>query len=188
MDRLKNKIAQLPESTGVYLFKDAKGKVVYIGKAKSLKKRVQSYFSRQLSAKTQAMVAKIRDLEYMLTPSEAQAQILEAALVKEQQRQYNISLKDDKTFPWIKITDEDFPIVSIARKKTKGKGDTSLYFGPYTNVKLLREAFKLLRRIFGFRSCKSFPQQPCLYFRLWLCPGPCIKEINTRIQRNHPRD
>jgi len=178
-NKLRDVVARLPESCGVYLFKDAGGKIIYIGKAKSLKKRVQTYFSRQLAAKTQAMVGKIAGIEHILTPSEAQAQILEAALVREKQPQYNISLKDDKTFPWIKITDEDFPTVSIARRKTKEKGDTSTYFGPYTNVKLLRQAFKILRRIFGFRSCKNLPKRSCLYFRLRFCPAPCVGEISS---------
>ena len=161
----------------MYIFKDARGQIIYIGKAKSLKKRVQSYFSRELDAKTQIMVSKIAGLEYKLSPSESQAQILEAALIKEHQPQYNIDLKDDKSFPWIRITNEEFPIVSIYRKKGERKDDGSLYYGPYTNVKLLRQAIKLVRRIFGFRSCKNMPDKACLYGRLNLCPAPCIGEI-----------
>lgn len=179
-EKLKDEVAQLPESCGVYLFKDARSRIIYIGKAKSLKKRVQAYFSRQLSAKTQAMVAKIADIEYIFTPSEAQAQILEAALVKEKQPQYNISLKDDKSFPWIKITDEDFPIVSIVRRKVKQKNDTAQYFGPYTNAKFLRQAFGMLRRTFGFRSCRRLPKQSCLYYGLKLCPAPCIGQTSPQ--------
>ena len=178
LDKLKNKIAQLPDSPGVYIFKDSAGKIIYIGKAKSLKKRVQSYFSRYLSLKTQVMVSKIVDIEYKLTPSESQAQILEAALIKNNQPQYNISLKDDKSFPWIRITAEKFPVVSIARRKGQRKDDRSLYFGPYTNVKLLRQAVKMIRRIFGFRSCKTLPKAICLYGRLNLCPAPCIGKIS----------
>jgi len=177
LKELKNKVAGLPEAPGVYIFKDARGQIIYIGKAKSLKKRVQSYFSRELDAKTQVMVSKIAGLEYKLSPSESQAQILEAALIKEHQPQYNIDLKDDKSFPWIRITNEDFPIVSIYRKKGERKDDGSLYYGPYTNVKLLRQAIKLVRRIFGFRSCKNMPDKACLYGRLNLCPAPCIGEI-----------
>jgi len=162
LKELKNKVAGLPEAPGVYIFKDARGQIIYIGKAKSLKKRVQSYFSRELDAKTQVMVSKIAGLEYKLSPSESQAQILEAALIKEHQPQYNIDLKDDKSFPWIRITNEDFPIVSIYRKKGERKDDGSLYYGPYTNVKLLRQAIKLVRRIFGFRSCKNMPDKASL--------------------------
>ncbi|MCK9603026.1 MAG: excinuclease ABC subunit UvrC [Candidatus Omnitrophica bacterium] len=177
---LKNKIAQLPEAPGVYIFKDAQGRIIYIGKAKSLKKRVQSYFSRQLDAKTQILVSKISGLEYRLTASENQAQLLEAALIKEHLPQYNIDLKDDKSFPWIRITDETFPVVSIYRKKGKQKNDRSLYYGPYTDVKLLRQAIKLIRRIFGFRSCKKMPNKVCLYYRLNFCPAPCIGKTNSR--------
>ena len=164
-ERLKDKVADLPESSGVYIFKDGQGAIIYIGKAKDLKKRVQTYFSRQLNSKTQAMVAKIADIEYRLTPQEAQAQILEASLIKQYQPQYNISLKDDKTFPWIKISDEEFPIVSICRRKKAEAEDQASYFGAYTNVDLLRQAFKLMRRVFAFRSCKTLPKEPCLYYR-----------------------
>ena len=182
---------------GVYIFKDSGGRILYIGKAKALKKRVQSYFNRPLDTKNQTMVSKIRDIEYRLTPSEAQAQILEASLIKENQPQYNIDLKDDKSFPWVRITDEEFPVVSIMRRKGRQKNDRSLsrpfspvayrddkkgrdlYFGPYTNAKLLREAVKIIRRIFGFRSCKNMPEEACLYWRLRLCPAPCIKKIDS---------
>jgi len=178
LDKLRNKIVHLPETPGVYIFKDSAGKIIYIGKAKALKKRVQSYFSRYLSLKTQVMVSKIVDIEYKLTPSESQAQILEAALIKNNQPQYNISLKDDKSFPWIRITAEEFPALSIARRKGQRKDDRALYFGPYTNVKLLRQAVKMIRRIFGFRSCKTLPKAICLYGRLNLCPAPCIGKIS----------
>jgi excinuclease ABC subunit C len=174
---LKEKIRGLPESMGVYIFKDAHGEIIYIGKAKSLRRRVQSYFSRQLDSKTQAMVEKISDIEYRLVSSESQAEILEASLVKDYQPRYNISLKDDKSFPWIRITNEEFPIVSISRKKKPPRDDNSLWFGPYTNVKLLRKAIKVIRRILGFRSCKKIPEKPCLYYRLKLCPAPCAEAI-----------
>lgn len=176
--KLKNKIAKLPEAPGVYLFKDAKGTVIYIGKAKALKKRVQSYFSRALDAKTQALVSKIADLEYRLTGSQAQAALLEASLIKANLPQYNIDLRDDKSFPWIRISGEDFPVVSIYRRKKRQQDSGAQYFGPYTNVGLLRQAIKELRRIFGFRSCKKMPQKACLYYRLKLCPAPCVRKIS----------
>lgn len=178
--KLKNKIAKLPEASGVYLFKDEKGTVIYIGKAKSLKKRVQSYFNRALDVKTQVLVSKIADLEYRLTGSEAQASLLEASLIKANLPQYNIDLRDDKSFPWIRISGEDFPNVSIYRRKGQRKDSGAQYFGPYTNVGLLRQAFKQIRRIFGFRSCKKMPPKPCLYYRLKLCPAPCIQKISQK--------
>jgi excinuclease ABC subunit C len=175
---LKEKIISLPDAPGVYIFKDRRGSILYIGKAKSLKKRVQSYFSRFLSAKTQALVSKIEDIEYFLSSCEAQAQLLEASLIKSKLPPYNISLKDDKSFPLIKITAEDFPAVSICRRKGRRIKDAALYFGPYTNVRLLRQALKSIRRIFGFRSCRILPRQACLYYRLNLCPAPCIGKIS----------
>ncbi len=177
-NKIKNIIATLPNSPGVYIFKDSSGEILYIGKAKALKKRVQSYFNRPLDTKNQAMVSKIAGIEYRLTPSEPQAQILEASLIKENQPLYNIDLKDDKSFPWVRISDEEFPVVSIMRKKGRGKNDHSLYFGPYTNVKLLRQALKVVRKIFSFRSCKNLPAGICLYGRLNLCPAPCVKKIS----------
>ena len=177
---IQEKIKQLPDTPGVYIFKDAGGEIIYIGKAKSLKKRVQSYFSRDLSSKTQLMVSKIADIEYRLTPSESQAELLEASLIKEKQPVYNVSLKDDKSFPLIRITHEDFPIVSICRRKKLQKKDNSLYFGPYTNAQLLRQALKVMRKVFGFRSCKTLPKKACLYGRIKLCPAPCIGNISAK--------
>ncbi|MDD5255634.1 MAG: excinuclease ABC subunit UvrC [Candidatus Omnitrophica bacterium] len=176
---LKEKVKQLPDACGVYLFKDAGGVVIYIGKAKSLRKRVQSYFARQLDGKTQVLVSKIADLEFRLTPSELQAELLEAALIKERQPHYNIDLKDDKSFPWIRFSNEEFPVVSVCRKKKTEKKGEALYIGPYTSADLLRQALKLIRRVFGFRSCRTMPKVPCLYFRLKLCPAPCAAKISA---------
>ena len=180
MSKLKNKIKNLPDSPGVYIFKDRLGKIIYIGKAKALEKRVSSYFARPQNEKNQAMVEKIADLEYLLTSTESQARILEAALVKEKQPQYNIDLKDDKSFPLIKISSEEFPAVSICRRRKPIINDTALYFGPYPNVQALRQAMKLIRRVFGFRSCKKIPKAACLYYRLKLCPAPCIGKISSK--------
>lgn len=183
MIKLKEKIAILPEAPGVYLFNDEHGKIIYIGKAKSLKKRVSSYFNRFLSSKTQALVSKISGLDYILTPSEAQAQLLEASLIKDKQPHYNISLKDDKSFPMLKISGEEFPIVSICRKRKIKPGDKARYFGPYTNARALGQSLKALRRIFAFRSCKTMPKSACLYCRLKLCPGPCEAKISQKDYR-----
>lgn len=182
-NKLKDKLAKVPDTPGVYLFKDAQGKIIYIGKAKSLKKRVASYFNRPLDTKTQVMVAKIADIEYRPALSESQAQITEAALIREYQPQYNIDLKDDKSFPLIRITDEEFPVVSICRRRKRNKKNNVVYFGPYTNVKLLRQALKVVRKIFGFRSCRNMPEEACLYYRIKLCPAPCVKKISAKEYR-----
>jgi excinuclease ABC subunit C len=179
INKLKEKITSLPEAPGIYIFKDDKGQIIYVGKAKSLRKRVQSYFNRLLSSKTQALVLKIADIEHIVSPSEAQAQLLESSLIKQHQPAYNISLKDDKSFPLIRISNEDFPVVSICRRKPAQQRDGALYLGPYTNAELLRRALKEIRKIFGFRSCFKMPKKPCLYYRIKLCPAPCIGKISV---------
>jgi excinuclease ABC subunit C len=180
-DKLKEKVAGLPELPGVYIYKDSEGRIIYIGKAKNLKKRVQSYFTRYLSGKTQALVGRIADIEHILTSTEFQAQLLEAAMVKEKQPQYNIDLKDDKSFPLVKITDEKFPLVAVCRQKELlKKKEPAFYYGPYQSAWLLREALKVLRKAFGFRTCRSLPKKTCLYFRLKLCPGPCAGHIGEQ--------
>jgi excinuclease ABC subunit C len=167
MDKLKNIIVNLPDTPGVYLMKDKAGQVIYIGKAKSLKKRVQSYFSRLLASKTQAMVSRIADIEYKLCQTESLALILEASLVHKYKPKYNVSLRDDKSFPFVKITQEDFPAVCITRKRV---ADGSHYFGPYTNAGLLREALRIIRKYFPYRSSEKMPQEARMYSRLGLAP------------------
>jgi excinuclease ABC subunit C len=187
---VKEKVRELPDAPGVYIFKDARQNIIYIGKAKSLRKRVSSYFGRYLNSKTQAMVGQIADLEFILSPTEFQAQLWEASLIKEKQPRYNISLKDDKSFPMIRITGDRFPLVEVCRKQ-KGElrgGDGSTYYGPYTSANLLRQALKVIRRIFGFRSCATLPTRPCLYFRLKLCPGPCSGRLSEAKYREAIRD
>jgi len=179
-EQLKQKVAGLAEAPGIYIFKDNQGAILYIGKASSLKKRVQSYFYRRLDTKTQIMIEKVKSLDFILTSTEAQAQLLEAALIKHHQPPYNIDLKDDKSFPWIRITNEQYPVVSVYRRKKNEPDSGAWYFGPYTNVRLLRQALRLIRQIFGFRSCRKLPKEPCLYYRIKLCPGPCIKKIAPR--------
>ncbi len=177
-EKAKNAVGQFPDSPGVYIFRDASGRIIYIGKAASLKKRAQSYFSRGLSSKTRAMVSRISSVQYKATPSESQAEILEAELIKRHRPQYNTSLKDDKSFPYIQITKEDFPRIIVSRRRKKGNDDPDIYLGPYTDALHLRQAVKAIRRIFGFRSCKKMPSRRCLYGRLGLCPAPCVGNIS----------
>lgn len=169
MSNLKEKIDSLPDTPGVYIFKDAQGGIIYIGKAKSLKKRVQSYFSRYLASKTQVMVSKIVDIEYKLCQTESLALILEASLIHKYKPKYNVSLRDDKSYPLVKITNEDFPAVCITRKRV---ADGAQYFGPYTNAGLLREALRIIRKYFPYRSCERMPQEARMYYRIGLAPTP----------------
>ncbi len=151
--KLEEKIASLPRSCGVYLFKDAKGAILYVGKAANLAQRVKSYF-QVLSPppKLGALISQIGDLDYKITDNEVEALLLECNLIKEHHPRYNVSLKDDKKYPYLKITKEDFPRVFITRKV---KNDGAKYFGPYTNAKAIRQTLELLRTLFPIRTCKK---------------------------------
>ncbi len=177
---LEKKIENLPKLPGVYLFKNKNEKVIYIGKAKSLYHRVKSYFSSPTSSsKTNALILNIHDLDVIVTDTEVEALILENNLIKQYKPRYNINLKDDKSYPYIVITNEDFPQVYPTRKF---KQDGSKYFGPYTEVKVMKQALKVLRDVFKIRSCKynitdeSIKKgkfKVCLDYHIKKCDGPC---------------
>ncbi len=175
MEMLREKLNLLPEKPGVYLMKDPSGKIIYVGKAKVLKNRVRSYFTGSHDGKTQLMISQINDFETILTDTEVEALILECNLIKKYNPKYNILLRDDKTYPYITITDELHPRVLVTRQVKKGAGK---YFGPYPNVAAAKEATTLLNRIFPFRKCRKIPQKPCLYYHLGQCLGPCFKDIS----------
>ena len=175
---LKEKVSGLPAQPGVYIFKDDAGKVLYVGKASSLRNRVRSYFQRSKDhvPRIEALVAKVRDIDFVTTATEAEALLYESNLIKEHQPKYNVELRDSKTYPLIKITmAEDFPRVMAARGK---RSDGSIYFGPYTDATLLHEAVKAIRRIFMFRTCVSLPKKACVYDDLGLCSAPCEGKIS----------
>ncbi|MCX5697044.1 MAG: excinuclease ABC subunit UvrC [Candidatus Omnitrophica bacterium] len=176
-EKIKNIVSDLPQAPGVYFFKDESGRIIYIGKAKSLKKRVQSYFSRRLDTKTQNLVSRIYDIEYKPAASEAQALIMEAGFIHRYQPKYNVSLRENKNFPFVKITAEEYPAICITRKK---QPDGARYLGPYTSANLLREVLKIIRRSFPYRSCKELPRRACIYYRLGLSPAPCEGKINKK--------
>lgn len=177
MDKdFQEKIIALPLTSGVYLMKNSDGKIIYIGKAVSLRKRVQSYFRKQRPlSKTDQLVAEIADIEIFNTHSEAEALILEASLVKEHLPKYNFALRDDKSYPLIEVSGEAFPRIDIVRSRVRIP--TSTYFGPYTDSRLIREALTILRKIFPFRTCDPFPKKECLDFHIGLCQAPCIDRI-----------
>ncbi|MFH0732576.1 MAG: excinuclease ABC subunit UvrC [Candidatus Omnitrophota bacterium] len=176
---IKEKIKNLPQACGVYLIKDAHGDIIYIGKAASIKKRLKTHFSKSYSsAKQQAMTEAAADIDYMPTSSQEAALLLEAALIKKYSPKYNAALKDDKAYPVLKLTvNEKFPRLLIARRKVQ---DGALYFGPYTNAKLLRSALKLMCRIFPLRSCDNMHDKPCLDFHINQCLGPCADKISEQ--------
>jgi excinuclease ABC subunit C len=175
LNNLKSKIASVPQEPGVYLMKDKTGKVIYIGKAKSLKKRLMSYLRGDLSGKTMVMMSNVNNVEYRLTQNESLAMLLEANLIHKYKPKYNISLRDDKSFPLVKITHEEFPAICITRKR---QNDGAQYLGPYTSAKLLRYALKTIRRHFPYRSCEKMPEAAAMYRRIGLAPD--IKEIKRK--------
>jgi excinuclease ABC subunit C len=178
-DSVLEKIPHLPESPGVYLWRDADGTVLYIGKAKRLRSRVRSYVSADVaySVKTWALMQSVAGLETIVVPSEAHALILEANLIKEHHPKYNIALRDDKSYPYIKVTvAEPFPRVWVTRHVVD---DGSRYFGPYTDVGAMRRALNVVKRIFTVRSCnydmpRQMPERPCLDYYIKRCKAPCI--------------
>lgn len=179
MDIVTEKLQLLPSSPGVYLMKNAQGKVIYVGKAVVLKNRVRQYFqsSRNQSPKVRAMVAKVADFETILTGSEIEALILECNLIKKYRPRYNISLKDDKTYPYVKVTlAEEYPRVLLTRRIVK---DGARYFGPYTQVGAVHESLRLLRKLFPLRTCKHMDvDRPCLEYHIKRCTAPCTGAID----------
>lgn len=182
----KSKIDRLPLTSGVYLMRNADGQVIYVGKAVSLKKRVQSYFRQAKTiSKTDFLVSEMTDLSWIDTASEAEALILESSLIKKHQPKYNIELRDDKSYPYIEVTSEDFPRITVVRPREKNP--VSKYYGPYVNPRLIREALTIMRRVFHFRTCDHFPSQACLDYHIGLCDGPCEGRITKSEYRKMVR-
>jgi len=176
-DHLKEKLAVLPEQPGCYLMKDKNGTVIYVGKAKVLKNRVRSYFTGTHDGKTQRLVNEIADFEYIVTSSNVEALILEMNLIKKYDPKYNVMLKDDKSYPFIKITAEKHPRLVITRKVKKDGGK---YFGPYPNVQAANETKKLLDRIYPLRKCSTMPNRVCLYYHMGQCLAPCVHPVSEQ--------
>ena len=182
-DIVAEKLKLLPDSPGVYIMKDDHGKIIYVGKAIVLKNRVRQYFqsSRNHTPKVRAMVSHIADFETIMTANEVESLILEANLIKKHRPRYNIRLKDDKSYPYVKVTvQEDFPRVFITRRVLR---DGARYFGPYTNVTALRDSLKLLRRLFPLRTCRTMPERPCLEYHIKRCLAPCVGKVEAEDYR-----
>ena len=176
--KIQEQLKLLPTNPGVYLMKNEQAKIIYVGKAINLKNRVKSYFqsSKNHSPKVKSMVEKISDFEYIITANEIEALILECNLIKKYRPKYNISLRDDKTYPYIKVTlNEDYPTVSITRKILK---DGAKYFGPYTGAGAVHEVLNLLKKLFQIRSCRQMnTKRPCLEFHIKRCLAPCTGRV-----------
>ncbi|MBN2652680.1 MAG: excinuclease ABC subunit UvrC [Spirochaetales bacterium] len=176
MKKSELSLSDIPSSPGVYLYKDVSGNIIYIGKAKNLKKRVSSYFSGKKDIKTSLLVKRIEDLEFIITNSEYEALLLENNLIKSHKPKYNINLKDGKTYPVVRITNEEFPRVFKTRRIIN---DGSRYFGPFPNATILDSVLDLIQKEFPIRRCRNIKshKSPCLYYHLGLCAAPCAGYI-----------
>lgn len=172
MGIIEEKLKLLPDSPGSYQMRDKNGNIIYVGKAKNLKNRVRSYFHGAHNLKTTKLVSEICDFSYIITASELEAFVLEINLIKEYNPKYNIALTDDKTYPYVALTNEVHPRLIVTRNKRK-KG-YARYFGPYPNVSSARDTIDLLNRIYPLRKCKNIPAKECLYYHMHQCLGPCI--------------
>lgn len=178
-DDLAETLRLLPTLPGCYLYHDKTGEIIYVGKAKNLKRRVKSYFNRSLDTpKLQVLVPQIEKLEYIITNTEVEALILESHLIKKHQPKYNILLKDDKKYPYFLITDEDFPRIIITRKRNlnmlKGR-----YFGPYTDIRAMHSTLDFLKKVFPLKQCKNpkFKDRACIYYQIGRCLAPCQGKV-----------
>lgn len=174
MEQIREKLKLLPDKPGVYLMKNDEGEIIYVGKAKVLKNRVRSYFTGSHNAKTQLLVSHIVDFEYIVTDTVVEALVLECNLIKEYKPPYNIMLRDDKSYPYIKITGDEHPRLEIVRKVKKDKGK---YFGPYPNASAATETKKLLERLYPLRKCAPLKDKICLYYHINQCLAPCEYEV-----------
>ncbi|MFA5413227.1 MAG: excinuclease ABC subunit UvrC [Patescibacteria group bacterium] len=190
MRDLKNKIQKFPKTPGVYLMKNAAGKIIYVGKATSIHDRVRSYFDRPHDIRIEKLVGEIADINFKKTPTVIEALILEANLIKKYLPKYNVKEKDDRSFLYVAFTKEKFPRIillrglELERMTPREKKQISKLFGPYTSASSLRAALGILRRrIFPFRDCATLPKRPCLHYHLKQCPAPCADLISAKDYR-----
>ena len=183
MDRIKEKLKLLTTEPGCYLMKNSSSQIIYVGKAKNLKRRVSSYFNKEHTGKTKALVENIKDFEYIVTATEVESLLLEINLIKKYSPKYNIMLKDNKSYPYIEITSEKYPRLIISRPR-KIKGHKGKLFGPYPNAYAARKTVELLNRIYPFRKCHTMDKKVCLYYHIGQCLGYCEKNVNEEITNN----
>ena len=174
MSIIEEKLKLLPDKPGSYQMRDKDGKIIYVGKAKNLKNRVRSYFHGAHNLKTTRLVSEIRDFTYVITASELEAFVLEINMIKEYNPKYNIALTDDKTYPYVALTNELHPRLIVTRSKRKKK--EARYFGPYPNVSAARDTVNLLNRLYPLRKCQNIPNKECLYYHMHQCLAPCINK------------
>jgi excinuclease ABC subunit C len=174
-DKIISLLKTIPTSPGVYQYFDETGEIIYVGKAKNLKRRVSSYFNKEQTGKTRLLVSKIADIRFTVVGSEAEAFLLENNFIKQYKPRYNIMLKDDKTYPWICIKNERFPRVFLTRKRVN---DGSLYYGPYPSVMTARTLLDILKQVYPLRTCNHLMSRPCLEYHIGNCKAPCADLIS----------
>jgi len=174
-DKISQILKTIPTSPGVYQYFDETGEIIYVGKAKNLKRRVSSYFNKEQTGKTRLLVSKIADIRFTVVGSEAEAFLLENNFIKQYKPRYNIMLKDDKTYPWICIKNERFPRVFLTRKRVN---DGSLYYGPYPSVMTARTLLDILKQVYPLRTCNHLMNRPCLEYHIGNCKAPCANLIS----------
>ena len=173
----KEKLALVPNLPGSYQMKDKDGIIIYVGKAKDLKKRLKSYFTGRVTGKTKKLVSEINDFEYIVTKSELESLILEITLIKKYNPKYNILLKDDKSYPYIEFTKDKYPLLKVVRNVKKKKNKNNLY-GPFPNVGSARRTVLMLNRIYPLRKCEVLKKDYCLYYHLGECLGYCKNAVD----------
>ena len=180
MKDFKEKLKLVPTKPGSYQMKDKDGIIIYVGKAKNLQRRLRSYFTRTVTGKTKMLVENIDDFEYIVTSSELESLILEITLIKKYNPKYNILLKDDKSYPYIELTNEKYPRLRVVRNVKRKKNKNHLY-GPYPNVSAARKTVNMINRIYPLRKCEHLKKEACLYYHINECLGYCIKDIDKNV-------
>ena len=184
MDYIKQKLALVPNKPGCYQMKNKDGIIIYVGKAKKLKNRLSSYFRGTHTGKTKKLVSEISDFEYIVVENETESLVLELNLIKKYDPKYNILLRDDKSYPYIELTNEDIPKLSVVRNVNRKRSNRTRLFGPYPNVTAARTIVNLLNRIYPLRKCNTYNKKPCLYYHIGQCLGYCSKTYDKEELKN----
>ena len=181
---INEKLALVPSCPGCYLMKNSEGYIIYVGKSKNLKNRLSSYFKSSHTGKTKMLVSEIADFEYIITNTEIESLLLEINLIKKYDPKYNILLRDDKTYPYIELTNDIVPVLKVVRNPNVKKHKNSHIFGPYPNVKAARDVVEVINRLYPLRKCRTYQKKECLYYHIGECLGYCVHQIDDGTLKN----
>ena len=181
---INEKLALVPSCPGCYLMKNSEGYIIYVGKSKNLKNRLSSYFKSSHTGKTKMLVSEIADFEYIITNTEIESLLLEINLIKKYDPKYNILLRDDKTYPYIELTNDIVPVLKVVRNPNVKKNRNSHIFGPYPNVKAARDVVEVINRLYPLRKCRTYQKKECLYYHIGECLGYCVHQIDDGTLKN----